>query len=72
MEYTLTMVFTTITGEKLNLNISKVREDLSKTEIDNLMNKLIEVGVVANAKGALVSKVSAKVTGKKVTSFNVA
>lgn len=72
MEYTLTMVFTTITGEKLNLNISKVRADLSKTEIDNLMNKFIEVGVVANAKGALAAKVSAKVTGKKVTSFNVA
>lgn len=72
MEYTLTMVFTTITGEKLNLNISKVRDNLSTHEIDALMDKLIEVGVVANAKGSLVSKVSAKVTGKKVTSFNVA
>lgn len=72
MEYTLTMVFTTITGEKLNLNISKVRDDLNTGEIDALMDKLIEVGVVANAKGSLVSKVSAKVTGKKVTSFNVA
>lgn len=72
MEYTLTMVFTTITGEKLSLNIAKVRPNLNKTEIDNLMDKLIEVGVVANSKGALATKVSAKVTGKKVTSFDVA
>lgn len=72
MEYTLSMTFTTITGEKLNLNITKVRDDLSTEEIDALMDKLIEAGVVSNSKGELVSKVGAKVTGKKVTSFNVA
>ncbi len=72
MEYTLSMTFTTITGEKLNLNITKVRDDLSTEEIDALMDKLIEAGVVSNSKGELVSKVGAKVTGKKVTSFEVA
>ena len=72
MEYTLTMVFTTITGEKLNLNISKVKEDITKEQINGLMDKLIEAKVVANEKGALASKVSAKVTGKKVTQFTVA
>lgn len=72
MEYTLSMTFTTITGEKLNLNITKVRDDLSTHEIDALMDKIIEAGVVSNSKGELVAKVGAKVTGKKVTSFEVA
>ena len=71
MEYTLSMTFTTITGEKLNLNIAKVRDDLSTHEIDALMDKLIEAGVVSNSKGELVSKYDAYVTAKEVTEHEV-
>lgn len=72
MEYTLTMVFITETSEKLSINISKVRDDITQPEIDALMDKLIETNIIEAKKGALVSKYSAKVTGKKVTNFDVA
>lgn len=72
MEYTLTMVFITETSEKLSINVSKVRDDLTKLEIDALMDKLIEANIIESKKGRLVSKYSAKVTGKRVTKFEVA
>ena len=71
MEYTLTMTFIIETGEKTNISISDVREDVSEAEVQALMNSIIENAVFYSKKGNLVSKSSAQLTERQVTKFNV-
>ena len=71
MEYTLTMTFLTESGEKQNISISDVREDITKAEALALMDTIINNDVFENSKGALVSKSAAQVTEKAVTKFEV-
>ena len=71
MEYTLTMTFLTESGEKQNISISDVREDITKAEALALMDTIINNDVFENSKGALVSKYAAQVTEKAVTKFEV-
>lgn len=71
MNFTLTMTFLTETGEKTNISISEVREDLSKAEALELMDTIIEKDVFITKKGALVSKHSASLTQKEVTKFDI-
>lgn len=72
MEYTLSMVFGTEFGLKTTLSISNVKQDITNTEVDALMNTIIDNDVFKVTSGALISKVSAQLTSKKVDKFDVA
>ncbi|MVX67484.1 DUF2922 family protein, partial [Clostridium chromiireducens] len=59
MEYTLSMVFTTEYGEKTSLSINGVKPDLTKAEVDTLMDTIISKNIFVVSSGALVGKGSA-------------
>lgn len=71
MEYTLTMTFLTETGEKSNISISDVKAGITNSEVQVLMDSIIENNILENSKGMLVSKYSAQVTERQVTKFTV-
>lgn len=71
MEYTLTMTFLTETGEKSNISISDVKAGITNSEVQVLMDSIIENNILENSKGILVSKYSAQVTERQVTKFTV-
>ena len=71
MEYTLTMTFVTETGEKSNISISDVKENVSEAEVLALMDSIIENAVFYNKKGNFVSKSAAQLTQREVTKFTV-
>nr|WP_312289500.1 DUF2922 domain-containing protein [Clostridium chromiireducens] len=72
MEYTLSMVFTTEYGEKTTLSIPGVKSTITQTEVDALMDKIIEKNIFTVASGALVGKGSAQLIAKQVTKYDVA
>ena len=72
MEYTLTMVFITQTGEKQSLTLSGVKEGLTQGEVIALMDAILASAIFTSTKGDLVSKYNAYVTAKKVTEHKVA
>ncbi|WP_304819158.1 DUF2922 domain-containing protein [uncultured Clostridium sp.] len=51
MEYTLTMTFSTETGEKSNISISDVKEGITNEEVIALMDSLIQNNIFENKKG---------------------
>lgn len=69
-EYTLSMSFTTVIGDKnFNLSLSDVREDLTKEEIEGVMDIIIAKDIFKNSEGKLKAKNGCKVTKKKVQKF---
>lgn len=72
MEYTLSMVFITEKGSKASLSISGVKENITKAEVDALMNTIIVKNVFLTTTGALEKKDSAHLTAKTVTKYDVA
>lgn len=71
MEYTLAMTFLTESGEKSTFNLSGVKNNISESEVQALMDSIIENDIFYNKKGAYVSKESAQVTAKQITKFEV-
>ncbi len=71
MDYTLSMIFLTETGEKSTISLSGVRGDITDAEAAALMDIYIAQDIFINAKGALVSKYDAKLTERTVTDFTV-
>ena len=71
MEYTLTMTFLTESGEKAAFTLAGVKNNVSESEVQALMDSIIENNIFYNKKGAYVSKQSAQVTGKEITKFEV-
>lgn len=70
MSYILNMVFLTTTGEKVSLNVSDVRKDLTDKEIQDIAAVIINKDVFENKhQESLKSLYSAKVTEKKITEF---
>jgi len=72
MEYTLSMIFLTDAGEKSTLSISGVKTNLTKDEINTLMNTIIAKNIFKTNSGDLVKKSGAQVTQRQVTKFDVA
>ena len=72
MEYTLAMTFLTEKGEKATLSISGVKADLTKDQVDALMNTIVAKNIFLTQTGALISKSEAKLTERKITKFEVA
>lgn len=69
MEYILTLTFMTETGKKSSLTISDVKEGVTSEEANALMDKIISNNVFNTENGAYVSKVEAKLTERKITTF---
>lgn len=71
MEYTLSMVFITEKGSKSSLSISGVKPDLTKAQIDTLMETIISKNVFLTTTGALAAKESAQIVAKTVTKYEM-
>lgn len=72
MEYTLTMVFLTSTGNKQNFSVSGVKSNVSNDEVIAIMDAILASGIFTGTTGDLVSKYDAYVTAKEVTEHEVA
>lgn len=72
MEYVLAMTFITENGLKSNFSISGVKPTLTPTEVNSLMDTIIEKNVFFTSSGALVKKSGAQLTEKNVTKIDVA
>ena len=72
MEYILAMTFLTERGPKSTFSINGVKPGLTKDQINNLMNTIIDKNIFLTKSGALVSKDSAQITERKITKFDVA
>ncbi|WP_017210151.1 DUF2922 domain-containing protein [Clostridium beijerinckii] len=72
MEYTLSMTFLTEAGEKSTLSISGVKDNLTKDNVNTLMDTIINMNIFLTNSGALVKKSGAQLTQRQVTKFEVA
>ena len=70
MEYILTLTFMTETGNKSSLTITDVKETVASDEADALMDSIISNNVFNTKNGAFVSKVEAKLTERKITTYD--
>lgn len=71
MDYTLSMVFITESGLKTSLSISGVKPDITKDQVDSLMNTIIEKDVFVTKSGKLATKESAHLVARNTTKFDV-
>lgn len=71
MEYTLSMTFLTETNEKYSLSISGVKDNITEENVSNLMDIILANDIFVSKKGSIVSKHSAKLTERQVTSFEI-
>lgn len=69
MEYILTLTFLTETGKKSSLTITGVKEAVTSEEANALMDNIITNDIFNTKNGAFVSKVEAKLTQRKITTF---
>ena len=67
----LVMVFKNELGKKVNLTIREVRDDLTNTEVNDLMDLIIEKDVFITSGGALSEKVKAEVITKEITEMEL-
>ncbi|ALB46573.1 DUF2922 domain-containing protein [Clostridium beijerinckii] len=72
MEYSLSMTFLTVAGEKSTLSVSGVKPVLTKDEVNALMDTVISKNVFKTNSGDLVKKSGAQVTQRQVTKFEIA
>ncbi len=59
MEKKLVMTFKDETENKFNLTVNSVKDSISPTEINNIMDYIISTGIFKSKNGKLVSKTSA-------------
>ncbi|MBC2457043.1 DUF2922 domain-containing protein [Clostridium beijerinckii] len=72
MEYNLSMTFLTELGLKSTLNVSGVKPDLTKDQVNGLMDTIIAKGIFTTNSGGLAKKSGAQITQRQVTKFDVA
>lgn len=67
----LVMGFKNELGKKVNLTVREVRDDLTNTEVNDLMDLIIEKDVFITSGGALNEKVKAEVITKEITEMEL-
>ncbi|MBE6047076.1 MAG: DUF2922 domain-containing protein [Clostridium sp.] len=72
MEYSLTLTFICENGQKSSISIDGVKEDLTKEQVNSLMDIIVSKNIFLNKNGALVKKSGAQLTRKAVTKFELA
>ena len=71
MDYTLSMTFVNISGDKSSISIAGVRPDVTQSQASALMDTIIEKDVFRTDGGSLSAKYSAQLTERAVTKFTV-
>ena len=66
MEYILTMTFLSINGKKTSLTLEGVKNTITDSEVNALMDIIISNDIFVNNDGALVEKSSASLTQIKI------
>ena len=72
MEYILTLTFNTEAGKKASLTITDVKETITSEEANALMDTIIANNIFNTKSGGFVRKVDAKLTERKITTFEAA
>lgn len=70
MEYILTLTFMTETGKKNSLTISGAKKDVTSEQANTLMDNIISKNIFETNNGGYISKVEAKLTERKITTFD--
>ena len=71
MEYTLSMTFINMAGDKISLSISGVKPEITQSQTSALMNLIIDKDIFTSDGGQLTGKYSAQLTERTVTKFEV-
>ena len=71
MEYSLALTFKTSQDAKVTLTIDTAKSDLTDEQVASIMDTIIAQNVFLTSKGNFVSKVSAVLTERKNTSYNL-
>lgn len=71
MEYSLSMTFINVSGDKVSLTITGVKSGLTQAEVATLMDAVIAKNVFTSNGGDLVSKYGAQLTQRQTTKFEV-
>ena len=71
MDYTLSMTFLNISGDKSSISITGVRSDVTQSDASDLMDTIIEKNVFRTDGGDLTAKYSAQLTERSVIKFTV-
>ena len=71
MDHTLSMTFLTDTGVKSTLSISDVRDNITKEEVNSLMDLILNKNIFQTKAGHFTRKESAQLTAKTVTKFDI-
>lgn len=71
MEYSLALTFKTSQDAKVTLTIDNAKNDLTDEQVASIMDTIIEQNVFLTSKGNFIEKVSAVLTERKNTSYNL-
>lgn len=71
IEKSLVMSFVNELDKKFTVTIKDIKENLEEYTINSIMEYIIENDVFITSGGSLVSKVSANIISKEVTTFEV-
>ncbi len=71
MEKKLVMTFKDETENKFNLTVNSVKDNISPTEINNIMDYIISTGIFKSKNGKLISKTSAVTVDTSTTEHAV-
>ncbi len=72
MEYSLLMTFINASGDKVNLSISGIKQDITEPQVSTLMDTIIAKDVFLSNGGSLASKYGAQLTQRQTTKFSLA
>lgn len=71
MEKDLVMTFITEEGNKNNVTLKNVKDDITDEEVSNFMDVIISKNILDYKRGDLVKKSSAKLVETKKTEYNL-
>ena len=71
MDYTLSMTFVNIAGDKVSMSIAGVKPGVTQSEASDLMDTIIAKDIFLSNGGSLTAKYSAQLTERAVTKFIV-
>jgi hypothetical protein len=71
MEYTLNMVFNTSGGKKTTFSVTDVKNNLTPSEVNSLMDTILTENIFTTSSGDLMSKASAAIVAKTVTDVSM-
>ena len=71
MDYTLSMTFLNVSGDKIAISIAGVKSGVTQSDTSAFMDTIIAKNVFRSDGGSLAAKYSAQLTERSVTKFTV-